>query len=104
MLELKIYEAPSNYYLFSDDFMPGDKYKDSKQFRDFWLKLRKTLNFPDNYQFYSLKDTGITDMFNKTGNPLLVRNQARHHSISITDKYTDKSNTSGNKTISDLTY
>jgi len=104
LIELKIHEFPSEYFLFSDGMTPGTKQKDGKIFRDKWLIVRRKLNFPDSYQFYSLKDTGITKMLNKTGNSLLVRDQARHHSLSVTDKYTDKSNTLANKTISDLTY
>lgn len=86
--ELKIQDYPENYYLFSDKFKPGKKRRDEKQFRDYWIKLRKLLKFPNDYKFYSLKDTGITDLLSKLGDPRLVRDQARHHSISMTDIYT----------------
>lgn len=88
MLDLKIFDNPGNYYLFSDDFKPGKKHKHEKQFTDYWASnVRKDLKFPDNYQFYSLKDTGITSLL-RTHDVITVRDQARHSDIQMTDKYT----------------
>ncbi|MBD9177966.1 MAG: site-specific integrase [Odoribacter splanchnicus] len=88
MLDLDVFSYPNDYYLFSDNFMPGAIRKDEKQFRDFWGRyLRKDLNFPVKYKFYSLKDTGITNMLRKYDS-LTVRDQARHSSILMTDIYT----------------
>lgn len=88
MLDLKIFDYPGHYYLFSDKFKPGNKHKHEKQFTDYWANtVRKNLRFPTNYQFYSLKDTGITNMLRKY-DVLTVRDQARHSSIEMTDKYT----------------
>lgn len=89
MIDLKIHEYPSSSYLFSSDFKPGEERKSEKQFRDYWAKVREKLKFPDSYQFYSLKDTGITKMLKKVGDPIIVRDQARHHSISITNLYAE---------------
>ncbi len=88
MKQLNIKQHPGDYYLFADHFSPGPKRRDEKQFRDYWLKIRKQLNFPPEYKFYSLKDTGIIDLIGQIGDPRIVRDQARHHSISITDIYT----------------
>lgn len=91
MLDLDIFKAPGNYYLFSDDFRPGKEYRGDKCFRDYWLrKVRKALKFSDRYKFYSLKDTGITNMLRANTDVLSVRDQARHSSIMITDMYTPK--------------
>lgn len=88
MLDLCIFENNNdNDYLFSDRFMPGSKFRDSKQFRDYWDKIRKELKFPITYKFYSLKDTGITSMLRKYDN-ITVRDQARHADILMTDTYT----------------
>lgn len=88
MLDLDTFKHPNNFYLFSDNFKPGKSYKYSKQFTDFWsLKVRKDLKFPLKYQFYSLKDTGITEML-RNYDTLTVRDQARHSSIEMTNKYT----------------
>lgn len=88
MIELGIFNYPNDYYLFSDKCMPGDKFRDNKQFRDFWTNyVRKDLKFPSEYKFYSLKDTGITDLL-RTEKALTVRDQARHSSLLMTDIYT----------------
>ena len=96
MLELEVFNNPSNYFLFADKFKPGREHKYSKQFTDYWSgTVRKELKFPNSYQFYSLKDTGITEMLRKY-DTLTVRDQARHSSIEMTNKYTpqgvDKAN------------
>lgn len=91
MVELKVLEKPSDWFLFSDGFRPGVEHKDDKQFRDFWNNhLRKALELPKQYKFYSLKDTGITNMLRANTDVLSVRDQARHSSILITDIYTPK--------------
>lgn len=92
MMDLEIFNNPQNYYLFSEKFKPGKSRKHEKQFTDFWAyHVRKDLNFPDSYQFYSLKDTGITDLLRKY-DVLTVRDQARHSDIQMTDKYTPHDN------------
>ena len=78
-------------YLFSEGCRPGPTYYTEKQFRDFWTRtLRKDLGFSERYKFYSLKDTGITNMLRQNVDILTVRDQARHSSILITDTYTPK--------------
>lgn len=99
MLELEIFNNPTNYYLFSENFKPGANPKHEKQFTEYWAhSIRKDLKFPDNYQFYSLKDTGITNMLRKY-DPITVRDQARHSDIKMTDKYTPHDIQQANKLI-----
>ena len=91
MLDLKVFSHPGSDYLFSDDFRPGREFRSEKNFRDYWTRtLRKELGFSDRYKFYSLKDTGITNMLRANTDILSVRDQARHSSILITDMYTPK--------------
>ena len=91
MLDLDVFQSPGSYYLFSDDFKPGREFRSEKCFRDYWTRvLRKDLKFSDRYKFYSLKDTGITNMLRANTDVLSVRDQARHSSILITDMYTPK--------------
>lgn len=88
MLDLRVFDCPGNYYLFSNGCMPGAEYRSEKQFRDFWNHhVRKPLKFPERYKFYSLKDTGITNMLRKY-DTITVRDQARHSDILMTDIYT----------------
>lgn len=91
MLDLDIFSNPGDYYLFSytPRFQPGMKYMSQKMFRDYWKgAVRKDLKLPDRYKFYSLKDTGVTNMLRANLDVLTVRDQARHSSILITDTYT----------------
>ena len=78
-------------YLFSENkFKTGQKQLDPKKISDTWSKMRKTLNIDDSYQWYSLKDTGITNYL-QLGIPTIdVKNQTRHHSISQTETYIPK--------------
>ena len=88
MLDLGTFNHPSSHYIFSKDFMPGSEKVSEKIFRDWWARhVRKDLKFPDTYKFYSLKDTGITNML-RHSDVLSVRDQARHSSILMTDIYT----------------
>lgn len=88
MVELGTFNNPSDYYLFSKDFKPGKEQRTEKPFRDFWSsRVRKDLKFDGKYKFYSLKDTGITNML-RHYDVLSVRDQARHSSILMTDVYT----------------
>lgn len=91
-LELGILSEPVQYYIFSDGLKPGRKEIDTKIFRDHWGKLRRPLGLRKEWKFYSLKDTGITEMLkSKAVKTIEVRDQARHSSLSITDIYTDHS-------------
>lgn len=86
MLDLDIFKYHSRCYLFGKGLLPSEKKTSSEVFRRAWLKLRKELNWPDCYQFYSLKDSGIRDIANSEG-IVIARDQARHTDISTTNKY-----------------
>lgn len=88
MIELNVFSAPGDYYLFSNGYMPGMEFRTEKHFRDFWSRyVREDLKLPATYKFYSLKDTGITAMLKKYPS-ITVRDQARHATILMTDTYT----------------
>ncbi|AMD85444.1 Site-specific recombinase XerD [Capnocytophaga haemolytica] len=79
---------PDDYLFCYNDFKTGKKQLTPKKISDRWAKFRKEHKFDSKYQFYSLKDTGITDLLN-TGIPAIkVRDQARHHDLKITEMYT----------------
>ncbi len=86
MVDLDIFKNPSHCYLFGRDFKPSEKKADSRIFREYFNKVRLALKFPNNYQFYSLKDSGIRDLANAEG-IVIARDQARHTDISTTNKY-----------------
>ena len=103
MLDLEVYKYPSNYYIIGHDFTPSERKCTDKILRAKWLQVRKALQLPDKYQFYSLKDSGITKMLNII-DVAEVRDQARHSNIAITDVYTDRSKAKGNEHIKHLNF
>lgn len=100
MLDIRLFDSPNKYYIFSENFEPGIEKRSEKAFRDFWdKKLRKALDLEPRYKLYSLKDTGITNMLRANTDIISVRDQARHSSILITDIYTPKDIKDANKII-----
>jgi hypothetical protein len=49
--------------------------------------VRPALGFSDDMQFYSLKDTGITNMLADGVAPNFVQGQADHSSLEVTSIY-----------------
>ncbi len=89
---------PDNYLFSSLDFKPGNKKMPIRKIATAWEKLRTKLNLESKYQFYSFKDTGITDLLNSGVPAIKVRDQARHYDIKITEMYTPR-NTGSDVTI-----
>ena len=90
MIEMDIFSAASQDYIFSDGMRPGQKMIYKNAFRLEWQKLRKAMKWPDSYQFYSLKDSGIRDLANAEG-VVVARDQAGHSDIAVTNKYLKRS-------------
>lgn len=94
LLKLKL-DTPSNYYLFGKhpnfDFTPGPEKMCSRTIAKYWeLHVRNVLKWKQDLQFYSLKDTGMTNMISD-GVPLtFVQEQADHSSIAMTAVYVHK--------------
>lgn len=86
MLDLDLFRHPGDFYIFGDKMRPGDTKASSEIFRRRWLSVRKALAWSNDYQFYSLKDSGIRDLANAQG-IVIARDQARHTDISTTNKY-----------------
>lgn len=87
-IDLGIFSAPMDDFIFSYNLRPGRTQIDPKHFRDHWDNLRKPLGLKKEWKFYSLKDTGITEMCDRNMATIAVRDQARHSSLAITDIYT----------------
>lgn len=86
MIDLGVFNSPSQYYLFGPDLIPSKEQIAVNRFRQEWAKLRKALGWPDTYQFYSLKDSGISDNIDRFG-LLTARDQARHADAATTNRY-----------------
>ena len=86
MVELRIFDHPGHEYIFSQDLRPGDTRVCINKFRLEWQKVRRALHWGAEYQFYSLKDSGIRDTITALG-AVVARDQARHSDISVTNLY-----------------
>lgn len=100
-VEIGVFSAPMDDYIFSYKLKPGKEQIDPKHFRDHWENVRKALKLKKEWKFYSLKDTGITEMCDRNLATITVRDQARHSSLAITDIYT-RHNGKANADIIDL--
>ncbi len=89
MIELNIFDAPSQYYIFGENLKPGPSMVYVNSFRLEWKKMRTALHWPDSYQFYSLKDSGIRDLANAEG-VVVARDQAGHSDVAVTNRYLKK--------------
>lgn len=89
MVELGTFNNPDTFYLFGKGFVPSEKKAEGRIFREYFVKVREALGWPDYYQFYSLKDSGITDAIDSVG-LTVAKDQARHSSVAVTNKYVRK--------------
>jgi integrase/recombinase XerD len=104
ILEKHLENAKPSDWLFShDDFKPGKTQLKPKKISDTWNKIRTLADFGLEYQFYSLKDSGISDMLRAGVPSIKVRDQARHHDLKITELYTNR-NIESDREISDLNF
>ncbi len=99
LIDLRIDKIPKDHYIFSSGFKPGKKLIDSRPVGKEWDRMRKALKFPNEYQFYSLKDSGIVQMLMDGISPIEVRNQAGHSSLEQTNEYAKYANPTGSEQI-----
>ncbi len=86
MIELDLFRHDGDCFIFGDRMRTCHIKASGEIFRRQWLKVRRALRWGDEYQFYSLKDSGIRDLANAMG-IVIARDQARHTDISTTNKY-----------------
>ena len=92
MQELEFEKYPDTWYIFSANKQPGFAKRDPRYIAKKFASIRKKLKLPDNLQFYSLKDTGIVKMLQAGVSVNIVRDQARHYSLEVTNKYVQLAN------------
>ncbi len=78
---------PEEFLFSTNNFKPGKIAVQTKKIYTTWIKFVKDKNISSEFQFYSLKDTGITDLMNMGMPTIKVRDQARHFDINITETY-----------------
>lgn len=77
-------------YIFSDahTFMPGKKKMCPREIGRYWAKkVRPLTGFGMDKQFYSLKDSGISNLMADGVSASFVQRQADHSSLEVTQKY-----------------
>jgi len=88
LLKKHISGAKKTNYLFSaNNYAPGSTNFHPDKCSKKWRKMRLYLKLDENIKWYSLKDTGITDLIIAGVDLVSVRDQARHHSIKQTNTY-----------------
>jgi len=97
--KLNIDKIAKNLYVFSEKFKPGKKLINSRDVAKRWDKLRKELNLPIEFQFYSLKDSGIVQKLQDGISAIDVRDQAGHSSLEQTNQYAKYANPEGSEQI-----
>lgn len=80
-------DFPSDQYVFSTDFKPGNRLYTTRNLFSVWYRMREDLLLPSTYHFYSLKDTGITEMLESGMPSKFVRDLAGHKSLAMTERY-----------------
>jgi len=83
--------VPGDWFVFSKGYVPGRTMLSSRDVGRSWSNMRRELGFSMKYTFYSLKDTGITEMLERGVPAKLVKELADHHSLEMTERYTHRS-------------
>ncbi len=102
LLQLELDKIHPDHYVFSDKFLPGKVKKNTRDIGRYWQNLRKRIDIPKNISFYSLKDSGITDMLDAGIPTKVVQHHADHSSIAMTEKYDHKNFKAYKDTIAQL--
>ena len=91
ILRIHLNGAPLTDYLFSaKNYAPGPEQVTPMRITKRWSYMRDGLGIAKNIHWYSLKDTGITDLLRAGVALISVRDQARHSSSAQTDEYTPR--------------
>lgn len=83
---------PTDFVFSKNDYLAGNIQMPVRKIQNGWDLLRKSTKLGSQYQFYGLKDTGITDLLNAGVPAIKVRNQARHGEIKVTEIYAQRNN------------
>jgi len=97
--KINIQTIEKGLYVFSTGWKPGKKLQNTRYIGKVWEIIRRDLNLPPEYQFYSLKDSGIVQKLRDGIPGIEVRNQAGHSSLTMTEKYAKYANPNGSEEI-----
>ena len=88
LLRVHIERAKPTDYLFADkQWTCGKVAMSSHTYGNYWREMRIALHLPDEYQLYSLRDTGINNMLKAGIDDLTVMQAAGHSDLKMTTRY-----------------
>lgn len=87
LIDLKLHNYPSNYYLFGKDGTPSNKCWNEGYFRKKHGKVLKELGFEHNYSLYSWKHTGAIQMVKSGIHIKYIQLQGRWHDLDQVNSY-----------------
>jgi site-specific recombinase XerD len=90
---------PSSHFLISKTWQPGPLAIDPDRFTEAWERMRPKLDLPAAFQLYSLRDSGIEQLFLEGFDAKTIMHQYGHKSLSTTTKYAVRVNA---QTVEDL--
>ena len=80
---------PKDFLFANGNWKPGAKAMASHSFGLAWVRMRKDLRLPDEYQLYSLRDTGIAQPLRQGVACLDMMQAAGHSDLKMTTRYAD---------------
>jgi integrase len=97
--EWKLNEYDKELFVFGKNGVPGAQHLGKNNMRFRFNKIRKKLNMPLEYKFYSFKHTGAT-MLAEQGEPIInIRDHLGHKSIATTEHYLNRHGANNSQTI-----
>ncbi len=85
--DYQLHQFPEDFYVFSLAGQPGPKPVGKNYFWNHFNKVRKRLNLPREYKFYSFKHTGAVAALKAGADIKEIQHQMGHSSVAITDEY-----------------
>ena len=80
----------NNFYLIGPKFRPGPEAISTKMYQKEWQKMREATGIDQTIQLYSLRDGGLTGLFDNGLDAKTVMKAADHHDLNITTRYVRK--------------
>lgn len=81
---------PNDYFLIGSMFRPGKVAITTKMYQKEWAKMREKTGIDRTIQLYSLRDGGLTGLFDNGLDAKTVMKAADHHDLNITTRYVRK--------------
>ncbi|MDL2312216.1 tyrosine-type recombinase/integrase [Bacteroidales bacterium OttesenSCG-928-B11] len=86
---MELHKYDGNCYVFGKELKTSPTKISNSYLVKIWARMRSALGLPEEMQMYSLRDSGMVEMIKSGIDQLSVKQLADHHSLSMTDIYTD---------------